>query len=150
MERITPIHPTQRTKQQLHHKPTTDFQNILENRLDIDHEQIYDTETNETICDIDNMDEATLNKLLEEHPIEYDKIGRMNYNPIFHARMRQPWTVDELNYVINWYDKVGPDELSFALERTIKSVMQKATDLRKQGKMPQIQGYHKRVSNISC
>ncbi|GCD13172.1 hypothetical protein [Clostridium tagluense] len=70
-----------------------------------------------------------------EAPIEYDKYGRMSYNPIFHENNGKPWYKEDTQYLIDWYDIIGPEEISFAIDRTIKSVMHKATLLRKGGKM---------------
>lgn len=67
--------------------------------------------------------------------IEYDRFGRMKYNPEFHRKNGQPWSKNDLEYLINWYDKIGPEEMSFALERPITAVMQKAKVLRYEGLM---------------
>jgi hypothetical protein len=66
MLRIEPLQPIQRTKQQLHRKPTTDFQKILNKKLNIDDDQVYDTTTNDIIEDIDNLSNSTLRNLLKE------------------------------------------------------------------------------------
>lgn len=66
---------------------------------------------------------------MEQVP-EYDKYGRMKRNPEFHKNTGKGWTMDDLNYLIEYYDKIGPEEMSFALERTISSVMQKVQTLR--------------------
>lgn len=151
MLKVTPVYPAAKVKPNFQQNHNEEFQNILKNKLDIDSNQVYDTETNETICDIDNMDEETLNKLLKANPIEYDRLGRMRYNPIFHSRTGQQWTQSDLDYITQWYDKIGPDEISYALERTIKSVMTKATELKKKGKMLRIQcTHHRRAHNAKC
>ncbi|BDR64442.1 hypothetical protein K144316041_13640 [Clostridium tetani] len=49
----------------------------------------------------------------------------------------------DLNYLINWYDIIGPDEMSFALERTIATIMNKVYTLRKKRVMDK----HKRIRN---
>lgn len=67
--------------------------------------------------------------------IEYDNSGRMRYNPYFHARQGMPWTIEELKYLIDFYEFAGAEEISFALERTPASIMQKANDLRRKGLM---------------
>ncbi|MCR3760378.1 hypothetical protein KYB31_15480 [Clostridium felsineum] len=41
-------------------------QEILENRLDIDDNQVYDTETNDIIEDVEHMSDSTLKNLLRE------------------------------------------------------------------------------------
>ena len=71
-----------------------------------------------------------------EHPIEYNRYGRMVYNPEFHAKQGTPWSYNDLKYLIDWYDVAGAEEMSFALERTITTVMEKARSLRKKGIMP--------------
>lgn len=70
------------------------------------------------------------------YPIRYDRFGRMLYNPEFHTNTRKQWSKSDLDYLVDWYDKIGPEEMSFALERTMASVMQKVNSLRKQGIMP--------------
>lgn len=89
-------------------------------------------------------------KVLEEldAPIEYDKYGRMNYNPMFHANMNTPWARIDEQYLIAWYDIIGPEEMSFALDRTIRSVMQRVVTLRETGvmKKPLKSSSHKRVN----
>lgn len=78
--------------------------------------------------------------------IEYDCFGRMKYNPEFHPNMGKPWTIDDTKYLAKWYDKIGADEMSFALGRTISSVMQRVNELRKVGIMPKaIRRSHKRT-----
>lgn len=82
--------------------------------------------------------------------IEYDHFGRMLYNPDFHANNRTPWDFDDLQYLINWYDVIGAEELSFALERTITTVRTKACSLRKSGIMPKTTNkrWHKRIKKL--
>lgn len=65
----------------------------------------------------------------------YDHFGRMKYNPEFHINTGKAWSTNDEQYLIDWYDIIGPEEMSFALERTIISVMQKVTVLRKEGVM---------------
>lgn len=67
--------------------------------------------------------------------IEYDSSGRMKYNPEFHRKHGEQWDKDDLQYLIDWYDKVGPEELSFALERPISAITRKANVLRCEGIM---------------
>lgn len=68
--------------------------------------------------------------------ITYDKYGRMQYHPDFHANHKKPWTTSDQKFLIENYEKIGPEETSLALERTIHTVMTKAAKLRKQGLMP--------------
>lgn len=60
----------------------------------------------------------------------------MYFNPEFHAKNGTPWLGEDVRYLIQWYDKIGPEEMSFALERTIKTIQEKAYELRKKGLMP--------------
>lgn len=81
--------------------------------------------------------------------VEYDRFGRMKYNPNFHRKVGTPWTTEDLEYLIGWYKKIGADEMSFALERPITSVMQKVNTLRKKGYMKASENaWHKRT--YSC
>ena len=77
--------------------------------------------------------------------IEYDRFGRMKYNPEFHKRSGMIWNKDELDYLINWYDKIGAEEMSFALERPITSVAQKVNILRGRGVMQKPTKYMRHV-----
>ena len=72
----------------------------------------------------------------EQLPITYDNFGRMKYHPDFHQRNGQPWTREEIQYVIDYYDYSGSEEMSLALERTITTVQTKVSTLRKRGLMP--------------
>jgi hypothetical protein len=69
------------------------------------------------------------------HQVEYDNYGRMKYNPDLHDRQGTPWTHNELNYLIDWYDLIGVEEMSLALGRTEVSITHKVNVLRRQGRM---------------
>ncbi len=79
--------------------------------------------------------------------ITYDRYGRMNYHPEFHAKQGQPWTTADQQFLIDNYESMGPEQVSFALERTIHTVMTRAYELRKQGLMtkPTKQKHHRRI-----
>lgn len=83
-----------------------------------------------------------LNKMLEVfedieiiHPLEYDMFGRLKYNPILHPNQGTPWSTEDKEYLADWLDKIGLEEMSLALGRTETTVSEKARILRKQGKM---------------
>ena len=65
--------------------------------------------------------------------IEYDNHGRMYFNPLYHYKSGTPWTYEDECYLKEWYYIIGPEEMSFALERTAKSVMAKVAKLKKEG-----------------
>lgn len=67
--------------------------------------------------------------------ITYDECGRMNYNPQIHFNNGKSWNEEDVNYLINWYEIIGIEEMSFALGRTEKTIMHKVHLLRKEGKM---------------
>lgn len=79
-------------------------------------------------------------------PVTYDAYGRMNYNPDFHCKQKQPWTTTDQQYLIDNYVVDGPEAVNLALERTIHTVMQRACELRKKGLMaqPTKKSHHKR------
>lgn len=68
--------------------------------------------------------------------ITYDRYGRMNFHPEFHANQGKPWLASDQNFLIEYYEKLGPEEISLVLERTIHTVMTRAYELRKKGVMP--------------
>lgn len=67
--------------------------------------------------------------------VTYDKCGRMNYNPELHFNQGESWSDEELEYLMNWYDIIGMEEMSLALGRTEKSVAGKVHELKKKGLM---------------
>lgn len=69
-------------------------------------------------------------------PAKYDQYNRMRYHPEFHARSGEPWTMREVNFLIENYDKLGQEATSLELERTINSISAKVTELRKSNRMP--------------
>lgn len=62
--------------------------------------------------------------------VTYDKYGRMNYCAELHTKTGQPWSTEDVEYLKGWYAVIGPEEMSFALERSPKSVMTKAYQLQ--------------------
>lgn len=84
---------------------------------------------------------------METIKIEYDRFGRMNYNPEFHENNGTTWNHEDIQYMVDWYNLIGPEEMSFALGRTIKTIQSKATELRKKELMgkPVKQIHHKRL-----
>ena len=68
--------------------------------------------------------------------VTYDRYGRMNFCPEIHFNQGKPWLVSDEKYLIECYEKLGPDQVSMALGRTIHTVMTRAYELRKKGSMP--------------
>lgn len=69
-----------------------------------------------------------------EEPIPvYDYAGRMKYNPMIHFNNGTPWSAEDVQYLIEFYNGIGPAELSISLGRTEYTVRSKAADLRKKG-----------------
>lgn len=77
---------------------------------------------------------------------KFDKYGRLKYDPDIHENQGTRWTEDDLQYLIDYYYKLGPTEMSFALGRALTTVQQKAYQLRKLGRlvMPDVVKQHKR------
>ncbi len=68
-------------------------------------------------------------------PIEYDNAGRMKYNPDLHPNQGKPWSDEDKDYLINWYSKIGLEEMSLALGRSEATIAQKVTKFRNRGIM---------------
>lgn len=81
-------------------------------------------------------------------PIEYDACGRMKFNPDLHENQGKPWSREDLDYLINWYNKIGIEEMSLALERTETTVATKVAILRKRGLMKRnpVRIYHRKLT----
>lgn len=84
---------------------------------------------------------------MENMSVEYDRFGRMKYNSELHFNQGKPWTSEELDYLINWLDKTGYEEMSLALGRTEMTVADRVHKLKKKGLMPVKTGpmYHPRL-----
>lgn len=67
--------------------------------------------------------------------VEYDRYGRMKYNPELHENQGKPWDEEDLEYLIAWYDIVGMEEMSLALSRPETAVAAKVCEFRKSGLM---------------
>ena len=65
--------------------------------------------------------------------VKYDKRGRMEYNPDFHANQFEKWTWEEDLYLIAYYKVDGLTMMSFALERKESTVYGRIQTLRKWG-----------------
>ncbi|MEG2018473.1 MAG: aspartyl-phosphate phosphatase Spo0E family protein [Clostridium sp.] len=78
---------------------------------------------------------AGINDEPEALKFEYDCVGRMKYNPEIHFNQSRPWSYEDEEYIINWLDRIGIEEMSFALGRTEATISQKASRLRKEGRM---------------
>lgn len=68
--------------------------------------------------------------------MEMDRQGRYKYDPEFFGRTGKAYDQEEIDYIINWYDKIDMNEMGFALERTPNSIQTFVGTLRKEGKMP--------------
>ncbi len=81
-----------------------------------------------------------------EAAIKYNRHGRMTFNPEYHKNTGTSWSMEDISYLINYYDKIGVVEMSFALERTETSIIQKVVTLRKAGVMvtPKEKTFHRR------
>ena len=80
--------------------------------------------------------------------IEYDSAGRMRYNPELHDRQGQPWTVEETQYLIEWYHKIGAEEMSLALGRSENTIATRINRLRSKGVMSREKIYAARLLRL--
>lgn len=67
--------------------------------------------------------------------INYDCAGFMKYNPELHDRQGKAWTTEEIQYLIEWYDIIGIEEMSLALGRSESTVSARVKRLRTEGFM---------------
>lgn len=65
--------------------------------------------------------------------VEYDRYGRMTYNPDFHFNHRKPLSLEEKAYMCKFWDIDGPENMSLALGRTGKSLSAKVHLYKKDG-----------------
>lgn len=67
--------------------------------------------------------------------LNYDKKGRIAYTEGFHGKTGELWNDEDLDYLINWYEKISVAEMSLALERPEATIRSKVCKLRKIGLM---------------
>lgn len=67
--------------------------------------------------------------------LNYDNQGRIAYTEGFHSKTGELWSDEDLDYLINWYEKISAAEMSLALERPEASIRSKVCKLRKKGVM---------------
>lgn len=67
--------------------------------------------------------------------VEYDRYGRMKYNPELHENQGKPWSEEDLEYLMTWYEIIGAEEMSLALGRPEAVIANKVSKLRKSGLM---------------
>ena len=75
----------------------------------------------------------------------FDRFGRMQFHPDFHPNHGKPWKTGEEQYLIDYYGKLGPEQVSLELGRTIHTVMQYARKLRRSGRLRSRRTYHRRT-----
>ena len=82
----------------------------------------------------------------------YDRYGRMQYHPDFHENHLKSWTIVDHKYLIENYERLGPEQISFDLGRTIGVIMTRVYQLRKKGLMskPSKSVRHKRMEKGGC
>ena len=67
--------------------------------------------------------------------VTYDAHGRMKYHPDFHPNQGKQWMMSDQKHLIENYERIGPEQMSLELGRTIHTIMNKAYELRKAGLM---------------
>lgn len=56
----------------------------------------------------------------------------------FYPNTGKPYSESDRTYIIDWYDKVGGEQISLAIGRKIETLETKVRDLRRQGLMPRV------------
>lgn len=78
--------------------------------------------------------------------LNYTPRGRIAYTPEYHAKTGSKWSKDDLEYLINWYNIIGIEEMTFALERAGGTIMTKVNSLRRKGLMKPTKVGRRKVS----
>lgn len=63
-------------------------------------------------------------------------MGRLKYNKELHPNHGKRFNEEDTRYIIDWYEKIGAEEISLALGRTEGTIQSKVMCLRKEGIMP--------------
>jgi len=70
-----------------------------------------------------------MNELL----FEYDKSGRLKYNPALHPNHKKPYTISELEYICKYYEIDGRKSVSSIVGRTESTIASLVHRLKKDG-----------------
>ena len=62
-----------------------------------------------------------------------DSQGKYAYNPEYFGKTGAPYSQDDHDYLVKWYDKIPLEEMAFALERTPTSIEARMRYLKKTG-----------------
>lgn len=68
-----------------------------------------------------------------EEKFEYDRYGRMKYNPAIHFNQGKSFTKGDLFYLCKFYEIDGPVKMMYALGRTELVLQQKVRVLKEFG-----------------
>ena len=74
-----------------------------------------------------------LEQLEREEGLEYNSMGEMLYNPLYHAPKGKPWTTEDLVYLCKYHDIDGIKKISLALDRTPRTCGSQIGNLRTSG-----------------
>ena len=66
--------------------------------------------------------------------IQYDRQGRIKYNPDFHPNHGKQFTDEEKAYMCRWHEIDGRRSISYALGRTEGTIASMITTLKNKGK----------------
>ena len=84
-----------------------------------------------------------------EKKLEYDKYGRLKYNPAYHPNQGKPWTTKENIYLCKYYRSArgckgsNIKSLSLDMGRTVNSIRSQLLFLRKAGLYDQYKNWDK-------
>lgn len=62
-----------------------------------------------------------------------DSQGGYAYNPEYFGKTGTPYSQEDHDYLVKWYDKIPLEEMAFALERTPTSIEARMRYLKKNG-----------------
>lgn len=79
--------------------------------------------------------------------VKYDKWHRMQYDPEYHDNHNKPWTVNDLAFLCGQYKSMKKLDLSLALGRTHRTILSKASQLRKEGQFKHFEEIYRRSTN---
>jgi hypothetical protein len=69
----------------------------------------------------------------QEEDIEFDRFGRMCFNPEFHFNHGKPFTKEDVEYLCKFYEIDHVRSIGFALGRTEHTLRSKVDYLKKKG-----------------
>ena len=81
----------------------------------------------------EELERRAYEKMCDLAEVEYDKQGRLKYNPLFHPNHKGKWNMEDLSYVCRFYDYDEISSISLGVGRTPQTIANTVSEMKKDG-----------------